>query len=212
MGKSIDLTSKKFGRLTVIKIVSNIDRQHAWECKCDCGTIVQVRAYSLKIGETQSCGCFNLEKTIQRLIKHGLKKDLLYKLWESIIRRTTNIKQQNYKYYGQRGIKIWDNWRNDPKAFIEYCKTLPGWDDPNLTLDRINNNGNYEPGNLRFIDHIQQCNNRRCKISNTGEKYIHFSKRYQRYYVNKTINGSLKRFGSFKTLQEAINCKIKNGL
>jgi len=214
MGKFQDLTSQIFGFLTVLsQVPRDKTSQIAWCCQCNCTnkTIRIVSTHNLKSGNTKSCGCLQKERAKQANTKHGLRYHCLYQTWEDIIQRATNPKHKSYKNYGGRQIKICDEWRNNIEKFIKYCETLPGWDDPNLTLDRINNNGNYEPGNLRFTTRSVQNSNQRPK-ANTGEKYISFHKKQKKFQVRKKINGKEKFFDSFKTLQEAIDCRTKNNL
>lgn len=102
-------------------------------------------------------------------IKHGLSYDRLWKKWNSIKQRIFNPNSGEYEHYGGRGIKLYNAWISDAKAFIDYCKTLDGWDNTNLTIDRINNDGNYEPGNLRFTtDSIQIRNRNKFKTNTSG--------------------------------------------
>ena len=209
MSKFIDLTGQKFGRLTVLsRSTKNKFRKAYWECICSCPnkTLKIISADNLKSGNTKSCGCLFKGKTIQRNVKHNLYSHSLYKTWEGIIQRTTNPQHKSYKNYGARKIKIYDLWLKDLVGFIKYCKTLPNWDDPNLSIDRIDNNGNYEPGNLRFVTRSEQNSNRRL-YSNTGEKYITYNELNKLYQVQKQISGRVKYFGSFKTLQKAIDCR-----
>jgi len=142
---------------------------------------------------------------------HQLCCHKLYQTWADIIQRTTNPQNPAYKNYGGRDIKIAPEWRHDPAAFIHYCETLSGWDDPNLSIDRINNDGNYEPGNIRFTDYSVQNLNKR-PHSNTGHKFISFNKKQKKFIVKKYINGKHQYFGCFDTLQNAIECKKKNNL
>ena len=211
MGKFIDLTGKPFGRLTVIAQAPNQARRVAWYCECSGSScqknVIIVKSYYLINGDTRSCGCLSREIHT----KHGLWYTRLYKAWANIIKRTTNFNDDNYQYYGARNIKICHEWRYNPEKFIKYCETLPGWDDPKLTLDRIDNNKGYEPRNLRFTTISQQNTNRRA-YSNTGEKYISYYKKDSMYHISKNENGKTKHYGSFKILQEAVNHKLRNNL
>jgi len=172
MGKVQDLTGQKFGRLIVNRYVNNNQYGKAcWECKCKCGKTTIVKGNSLKTGNTQSCGCLQVEKAT----KHNLSHHPLYGVWVNIIQRTTNPNDKEYKNYGARKIKIYDPWLKDPTGFIKYCERLPNWNIKGYSIDRINNHGNYEPGNIRFADNSTQMKNRRA-YSNTKEKYIKFLK------------------------------------
>ena len=96
---------------------------------------------------------------------HRLYLTNLYRRWQGIIGRCYNRRHKAYGDYGGRGVTMWEEWKERPEVFIEYIKSLPGSDDPNLTLDRINNNGNYEPGNLQWATQKQQCRNKRNNIT-----------------------------------------------
>lgn len=129
--------------------------------RCKCGNIFSSRITTIKNKRTNSCGCLYKE-AMDRGITHGLsRRNPIYKKWKSIKGRCYNPNVCNYKYYGGRGIKMTDEWINNAPAFIEYVRSLPKYGEPGLTLDRINNNGNYEPGNLRWATHKEQMNNTR---------------------------------------------------
>lgn len=114
MGKFIDLTRQRFGRLIVIKRVENNKwNSTCWECQCDCTNITIVDSGKIKSGHTKSCGCLNIEKTKKRLTKHGYCKNELYNTWCGIINRCYNKNHISYKNYGARGIAVCDKWRRD---------------------------------------------------------------------------------------------------
>ena len=162
MGKVIDLTSQKFGRLTVIKRVENDKYNNAvWLCECDCGNCIKVSTNSLRRKNTTSCGCFFKEQLIKRNIKHLSCEDRLYKVWLGMKERCNN---KNNKNYGGRGIKVCDEWKNNYLTFKKW--SLKNGYDKNKSrkeqvLDRINNNGNYEPNNCRWTTQKMNCRNKR---------------------------------------------------
>lgn len=163
MGKIIDITGLKFGRLTVVKY-SGISRHYAtWECICDCGRIVTVAGVSLRKGNTTSCGCYLKERITQTHRKHGYSGTKIYYVWRAIKKRCTNPADKEFDTYGGRGIKICDEWENDFGIFLSYVSKLPHYGEKGYTIDRIDNDGNYEPGNLRMATYSQQALNRHKK-------------------------------------------------
>lgn len=158
MGKLIDLTGKKFGRLTVIERVENGKNGHArWNCKCSCGNVKAIKGYHLMSGDTRSCGCYAIERTIIRNATHGKYKTRLYRIWRGMISRCYNKNADNHKNYGGRGIMVCDEW-NEFEPFYNWSIDSDYSDD--LTLDRINVDGNYEPSNCRWADIKTQANNK----------------------------------------------------
>lgn len=128
-------------------------------CRCDCGQITCVRVHRLFLGATKSCGCSN-----RRNLKHGRsssrgRKNSLYTRWGSMIHRCYNQKRKDWKDYGGRGITVCDEWRNDFIAFENWA--LANGYQTHLTIDRKDNDGNYEPSNCHWATHKQQSKNRR---------------------------------------------------
>lgn len=165
-----NLIGQKFARLSVVsKSIYKSGRNTCWICKCNCGKTCCVRGSHLKGGKIQSCGCLIQEvcKNMGMVTKHGYahagKISKFYTCYVAIMQRCYNKKHKSYHSYGGRGIAIWEPWKSDRVAFIQYIEALPGSNDPKLSLDRINNDGNYEPGNLRWATMKQQGNNRRKK-------------------------------------------------
>ena len=166
---------QKFGRLTVVKLdhtkkyihKSGIKEvQEFYLCKCDCGNETVVRKNMLKNGYTLSCGCVNREKAKlfgQTRKTHGFSKSRIYSIWSKIKLRCYNKNDEfHYNLYGKRGITVCDEWKNNFMAFYNWAMAN-GYKD-NLTIDRINANGNYEPSNCRWATIKEQCNNRRTTV------------------------------------------------
>lgn len=125
--------------------------------RCECGNEVVRTDYSVRSGNTKTCGC------IGRIgnQSHGLSYDPLYKVWTTIKQRCLNPKATAYKYYGERGISMFLDWQLSPENFIEYVLGLPNARKQGYSIDRIENDGNYEPGNIRWADRLTQRLNQR---------------------------------------------------
>lgn len=160
MNNFIDLTGQKFGRLTVIKKVGcSKNKSILWLCKCDCGNEVVVTSNNLRTGNSTSCGCFAREIRKKRCTIHGFRNARIYNIWRAMKQRCYNKNSKNYKNYGGRGIIVCNQWLKDFKSFYDWSMQN-GYSD-NLSIDRINVNGNYEPNNCRWITLQEQNNNRR---------------------------------------------------
>lgn len=171
----VDLSGAQFGKLTVtVRIGSNKAGSAIWDCLCDCGSSVKVATSSLKNGNTKSCGCLKMEKLISRSTTHGLsgghgKNTRLYRVWLHMRCRCLSKTAQDFKYYGGRGIKICAAWA---KYENFHAWAVGNGYAENLTLDRKDNNGDYEPCNCRWATRKQQSRNTRQNriISFGGDK------------------------------------------
>lgn len=155
MSRIKDITGRKYGKWTVLKccgMATSKDRTSLWLCQCECGNTAIVRRLTLTRGSSKSCG------------KHDKIHDELYKAWSAMKSRCYNAHNKSYRNYGGRGIEICEEWKKDFEAFRDYVKVLPHYGEEERTLDRINNDGNYEPGNVRWATKVEQSNNRRNTI------------------------------------------------
>lgn len=150
-----DLTNQKFGKLTTLYRLHNTHKKGGvhWLCLCDCGNLAEVRGDKLRSGYTKSCGCSRVTT------KHGKCHIRLYNIYYGMKCRCYNKNYKYYEYYGGRGIKVCDEWLNDFQVFYDWA--INNGYKENLTIDRINTNGNYEPDNCCWVDRKQQTRNRR---------------------------------------------------
>lgn len=158
-GQIKDLSGQKFGRLTAIKIVGkNKNGSRQWLCKCECGNDAVVDQHRLSSGHTKSCGCISKEM----YYVHGLSRSRINKIYRGMRGRCYNKKLKSYKDYGGRGIKICEEWLDDEKGFMNFYRwSMENGYSDNLTIDRKDVNGDYEPFNCRWVDRKTQQNNTR---------------------------------------------------
>ena len=166
--------------------------------ECFCGIEFKANSYSVKHKLVISCGC--IKKMVHSRVTHGLTHHRLYKTWRSMMQRCNNQKIATYKYYGGRGIKVCDRWK-DVRNFIE--DVYPDFQE-GKTLDRIDTNGNYEPSNCRWVDNfIQARNTRRLQKNNTsGYRGVSLHKNTNKWSAIIGVDKKKIRIGYFKTAEE----------
>ena len=158
MSKPLNLTGQRFGALVVIGRADNDPSgKTRWWCQCDCGELKVILATSLVRGLTRSCGCFNKSVASKRMRKHLLSGHRLYGIWTDMKKRCSNPSCKSFDNYGGRGIKVCPAWENHFQLFYTWS-LLNGYSD-NLSLDRIDVNGDYHPDNCRWVDRVTQANN-----------------------------------------------------
>lgn len=154
-----DITGQRFGRLLVLKLHDHPKAgQYRYICQCDCGSPPKILTGANIKYAARSCGCGLTESRGGNLRTHGMTGTPEHRAWRAMIQRCLYPREQNYRYYGGRGIAVCPEWQHDFLAFYRHIGPKPG---PGYSVDRINNEGNYEPGNVRWLTMKQQCQNRR---------------------------------------------------
>ena len=161
--KIIDLTGQRFGKLTVIARAESKNKRACWLCECDCGNTIITTGKLLRNGKTQSCGC-KKSVTNGKSRKHGMSNAKLYNNWLGIKDRCFNPKSSHFSDYGGRGITMFPAWIHDFQSFYDYMSQLEHYGEEGYSIDRINNDGNYEPGNVRWADCKTQLRNTRSNV------------------------------------------------
>lgn len=210
-----DRTGQKFGRLLVVKYLYTNDRRKAvWLCKCECGSYIEVPSENLVTNNTKSCGCLHREmakKKIKKLIESQTKYKRLYEkdiaiVFNQMKRRCYNKKCKAYKNYGERGIRICKEWLDDFNKFYEW--SINNGYKKELSIDRIDVDGDYEPNNCRWITNLQQQNNKR------NNKYLEFNGERMTYAewsrkLKIPISTIVDRVRRGYTVEKILNTKYK---
>jgi hypothetical protein len=206
MGKFIDLTGMKFNRLTVLKKHGvNSLKKIVWLCLCDCGKETIAITAELKNGKVGSCGCLRNE-IIQAgtNYRHGKIKSSEYGPWTAMRARCNNPKFKNYKYYGGRGITVCERWEN----FDNFLEDMGPRPTPKHSIERIDTNGNYEPGNCKWANDEEQMQNRRMVSRNkSGVNGVHWNNWSKKWAASIGTHGKQLHIGYFDTVEEAAEAR-----
>lgn len=203
MSKKLNIINKKYNHLLVLEEVQphiqpSGTKMRKYKCQCDCGKIIEVAQPSITRGLTKSCGCHR--------IKHNMTDTKEYQVWRDMKQRCLNTNHPSYKNYGGRGIKICQQWIDSFETFLKDVGTAPY---KKSTLDRINNQADYTPDNIRWTDYtVQNINKRLQKRNKTGcpgvYKHGQCNNKWTAY-IN--INKKHTYLGIFDTKEEAVQAR-----
>lgn len=164
----VGLTS---GRLTVLERAASLpgNRGARWVCQCECGNKTVARADGLRVGRSRSCGCLSAETAVAVHQKHGRCNSAEYTAWVNMRKRCSDQKSKSWPNYGGRGIKVCPEWDQSFEAFHSHVGDRPG---EGFELDRIDNDGDYRPGNVRWVTKAENNKNRRSKARVREDRHV----------------------------------------
>jgi len=216
MTKLIDITGKKFGRLTAV-CIDNSQRPKGstrayWKFKCDCGNVTYASGIDVRKGKIQSCGCLHDELVSKRFRKHGHSNTKLYFVWESMKQRCFNPNNKSFSDYGGRGVSICNQWKNSFYDFERW--SIQNGYEVGKSIDRIDVDGNYCPSNCRWTDWKTQANNRRKRnspVTNrlradniSGVRGVSFDKSKNKWVAKMMYRNRIILDRSFTSYEEAV--------
>ncbi len=203
MARNLDLTGQRFGRLVAVSVEGTVPR--VWRCVCDCGATVVAAAGTLRYGSTKSCGCLQRDRASETSRTHGdsRRNPREYRVWRIIKSRCTNPNFPSYADYGARGIGMCQRWAESYSAFLADMGRCP----EGSSIDRIEVDGNYEPGNCRWATASVQAKNKRTYRSNkTGFRGV--CMRGTRFHSQISSNSKKHSLGTFDTLDQAVATRL----
>lgn len=181
------------------------NRNRRFWCQCTCGTERSVQLTHLRQGVSQSCGCLRRERSVRRATTHGLSGTAIYHVFHDMHSRCYNIGHRRYKDWGGRGIAVYREW-HDIHVFVSWAKRS-GYS-PRLTIDRIDNNGDYSPANCRWATMVQQGNNRRISYNGETLTLTEWARRLGLHPV--TLSQRLKAWPLEKALTEPLHLECSH--
>jgi hypothetical protein len=202
MVKRIFKENEKFNKLRFVKDLENKNNSRIALWRCDCGNELSARVSDVLAGTTRSCGCLRN--------KHGLRKHPLYQRWLAMKQRCDNKNAGHWDCYGGRGIKVCDEWSNDFKSFYDW--SIRNGYKKYLQLDRINNDGNYEPENCQYITDIQNKSIGKTRIRKdniSGTRGVYWDNTFNKWIASIQINKKQTILGRFNNKEDAINIRLK---
>lgn len=207
-----NLKGQRFGRLTALYTVPNNNYHTRWHCVCDCGNTKDVLQQNLVNGHVRSCGCLHVERNKEKLAvlnesmqreSHHETKTRLYHIWINMKSRCFDENSTTFYHYGGRGITVCREWASSFLSFKEWA-TANGYSDE-LSIDRINVDGNYCPENCRWVSgSIQQFNKRKPRRNTSGHVGVSWNKKSGKWYSYITKDYVMHFLGSFDSLDDAI--------
>lgn len=200
----------KFNRLTILSYTRLYKHHKMYLCKCECGNIVEVSLSDMKQGFIKSCGCLAKEIRTRGNVVHGLSKTRINKIYRGMIERCSKPNNINYPNYGGRGIKVCDEWLGPQGLINFYAWAQESGYEKDLSIDRINNNGNYEPSNCRWATRSEQQNNTRKnrKYELNGELYT-IPQLSRKYNIDiYTLRNRLEKIEKYGNLQNLLNTPV----
>lgn len=213
MGKLIDLTGKVFDRWTVLeKAGTNSQKRVEWLCRCDCGTTRKVIGKHLRERKSRSCGCYDFQNDREKPRKNSGrfvngKPTSEYSSWQGLKQRCSNPNDHSYLNYGKRGITYCARW----ELFENFLEDMGERPDPSYTLERLDNNGNYEPSNCRWESKTRQSRNRRVLKSNaSGVSGVRSRNHGKVWEADITVDYKRVYLGRFETLEEATQARMES--